>query len=270
MINQTVFSVIIPIKGRLNYAREAIDSICKQINIDKSCVEIIVVENDKGQDIIRDKLIKLYPEVRIIINKYEDYAGGNRNSGMEVAQGKYLVFLDSDDQLSPNFLYESSKILDKDNKCSASVCFSKAIFTPDYKLTERIKLYFLMMIRDISLLFFFFLNHKNLLHSAFYLCQISHMMFRKDSIKKIRFNYRYCRGGEDWDFINRAQNQGFIRIVPKFMTVFRYSYNSSTVLSIYKKMKWQSYLKLASKLSFERKKGIYYNFFLSYISLFGN
>ncbi len=268
MIKKSIFTVIIPVKGRLNFTQEAINSIYKQEYIENSSVEIIVVENEKGREVIRDKIIKLYPRVKIVINKFEDYAGGNRNSGLKVAHGKYIVFLDSDDQLDSNFLYESSKILDKDKKCSASVCFSRAIFTPEYKLLERIKWFFLMIVRDVSLLFFFLFNHKYLLHSAFYLCQLSHMMFKKELIKELSFDYQYFRGGEDWDFINRLQNKGPIRIIPRLLTIFRYSYYSSTILPINKRMKWNSYLKLANKLSPARKRSIYYKLFLQYIDLF--
>lgn len=268
MIKKVVFSVIIPVKGRFNFTKEAIDSIYRQKYIENSSVEIIVAENNNGRDIIRDKIINLYPKVRIVINKFEDYAGGNRNSGMEIARGKYIVFLDSDDQLTSNFLYENQKIHDEDKKCSATLCFSKAIFSSEYKFKPRIKLYLLMLIRDASLLLFFFIKHKYLSRSAFYLCQISHMMFKKEFLNGMLFNYQFFRGGEDWDFINRLQDNGPVRIIPKKLTIFRYSYNSSTINPINKRMKWNSYLKLADQLSPECKKSIYYKLFLWYISLF--
>lgn len=268
MNKKILFSIIIPVKGRLNFTKEAIESVYKQIDVNPASVEIIVVENEKAKELIQYKIRKLYPEVKIVINKFEDYAGGSRNSGMEEIHGKYIVFLDSDDQLKPDFLSESYKILIRDNNCSATVCFSKAIFVPGYNLKEYFKWHFLMLIRDLSLLFFYLFNKAYLFSSAFYLCQISHMMFKKEKIKDIRFDYQYCRGGEDWDYINRVQDNGPIRIVPKILTIFRYSYNSSTVLPINKKLKWQSYLNLASKLSSERKNGFYYKLFLKYINLF--
>lgn len=268
MNKKPLYSVIIPVKGRLSFTIEAIDSVVNQKNIDKSRMEIIVAENKNPKDPIRAKIKKLYPQVKLVINKYEDYAGGNRNSGLEVALGKYVVFLDSDDQLASNFLSESGKTLDHDNNASATVCFSRAVFSGEYKMTERIKWGLLMIIRDVNLTLSYFLNNKYLPPSAFYLCQLSHMVFKREIVRHMKFDYQYRFGGEDWDFINRVQDKGFIRIVPRMLTIFRYSYSSSTVLPLYKKLKWQSYLKLAKNLSPELKKSNYYRLFLKYIDLF--
>lgn len=268
MNKKPLFSVIIPVKGRLNFTKEAIDSIYKQEYIDNSRVEIIVVENEEGQDIIRDKIRKSYPEVKIAINRFEDYAGGNRNSGLEVAQGKYVVFLDSDDQLHPDFLFKMSSILGKDINATAAVCFSTAIFAPGYNWQEYINWHLLMLVRDVNLILFSFFHQGYLIPSAFYLCQLSHMIFKREAIKSMKFDYKYRFGGEDWDFINRILVNGKIKIITDRLTIFRYSYNSSTVNPINKTNKWQSYLTLAYSLPVSLRKNIYYHLFLGYIKLF--
>lgn len=268
MSKKPIFSVIVPVKGRLPYTKEAINSVLNQKGVDASDIEIIVVEEKNPVERIRNHLKKLYPQIKIVLNIFEDYSGGSRNSGLKEAEGKYILFLDSDDQLFPHFLIKMSHVLANDKSTTAAVCFSKAIFAPGYNLKEYIKWHLLMLLRDVSLLLFYFFHQTYLVPSAFYLCQISHMLFKRENVKNMKFDYQYRFGGEDWDFINHVQDKGLIRIVPYKLTIFRYSYNSSTVLPINKKLKWRSYLHLASKLSSERKKGLYYKLFLQYINLF--
>lgn len=91
-------SVIIPVYNAEKYLQECLDSIVCQ-NIDD--YEIICVEDcstDCSKEIIRAYADK-YPMIRMLeygCNNGQAYA---RNRGMEVACGKYLYFVDSDDTL---------------------------------------------------------------------------------------------------------------------------------------------------------------------------
>ena len=268
MKKSSLVSIIIPVKGRLQFVKEAINSIYSQRNINLKNIEIIISEEKNYGEVIRNKIKKIFPEVKTIINQDREGPGGGRNSGLKIAQGKYIVFLDSDDRLKPEFITNMLRALREDKNRSAAICFSDAFFEPSFALVEKIKLYLLMAVRDISLIISYFNNNNYLFPSAFYLGQISHMMFKTEAIKKVRFNYDYRRGGEDWDFFIRTIFSGPIRIVPKRLLYFRYSQNSSTSSSLNKRLKWLSYSKLASRLPNYMKKSLYYWLFLCYIKLF--
>lgn len=86
-------SVIIPTYNRRNLLPIAINSVLNQKMQD---FEIIVV-NDHGEDV--SDIINNFNDKRIVyINKEKNKGlGAARNSGLDVAQGKYVNFLDDDD-----------------------------------------------------------------------------------------------------------------------------------------------------------------------------
>jgi glycosyltransferase involved in cell wall biosynthesis len=103
------FSIIIPSFNRAHIIRRAIDSILKQIFDD---FEIIIVD-DGSTDDTRIAIEKLSCEK--IKYTYQENAGvcAARNNGVTLAKGEYLIFLDSDDWLSENYLNYYNEILTK-------------------------------------------------------------------------------------------------------------------------------------------------------------
>lgn len=268
MKSTPLVSIIIPVKGRFELVKNAISSVYSQQNFYISDVEIIMVEERNYGENVRSKIKKLFPKVITLQNQNKEGPGGSRNTGLTRACGKYIVFLDSDDRMEPKYLYEMTRTLENDKKCSACVCLSKSSFDKHYNLLERIKLYPLMLIRDVILFSGYLLNNYLLYPSSFYLCQISHMMFKATAIKDLRFNYDYRRGGEDWDFFVSIQKYGPIRIVPKILLNFGYYPGSSTDSPINRWRKWESYSLLASRLPEYLKQSLFYKLFLLYIRIF--
>ena len=88
-------SVVIPVYNVEKYLRECLDSVVNQTLKD---IEIICV--DDGSNDGSYELLLQYKEKddRIRVFKNEGFgAGGARNTGLKVARGEYLLFLDSDD-----------------------------------------------------------------------------------------------------------------------------------------------------------------------------
>lgn len=85
-------SVIIPTFNRAPVLSRAIDSALEQ----KDCTVEIIVIDDGSTDNTAD-IINSYGEK--LLYKYKDNAGASsaRNSGIHMASGEYLAFLDSDD-----------------------------------------------------------------------------------------------------------------------------------------------------------------------------
>jgi len=66
-------------------------------------VEIIVVDNHSRED-PRPVIHGRYPEVKLIVNSENlGFAGGN-NLGIQASTGKYLLFLNNDTEVHPDFL----------------------------------------------------------------------------------------------------------------------------------------------------------------------
>jgi glycosyltransferase involved in cell wall biosynthesis len=267
------FSIVIPIYKRRNLAVETIKSVLKQEEINQDSVEIIVVDDEDGtKKSDRNKIFykSIARNIRYLRNKFDEGPGGARQTGLKVAKGKFLIFLDSDDRLKPKFIFEMSRSLKKGKGLVAGICLSSSVFEKGFSKMEKIKLTPLISVRNAILIFSYFFNGKIIFPGSFYLCQVSHMMFRTRLIKNMKFNYDYRRGGEDWDFISQSLGEGDIKIIPQRLLYFRYSPSSLINLKINRQMKWKSYLLLSRRLKTNLKRGLFYRLFLMYIYLFGD
>lgn len=264
---QYKITVIIPFFKRIDFAHQAIQSVLAQ-NFDLNQVQIILSDEDiLGSN--RQEFKQKYKNIIYTINHLEHCSGNNRQSAWFKACGEYITFLDVDDRMAPDFLSKMSKILDLDKKCSAGICLSKYTFESGYSFKKKIKFLPLFFIREFLLLLAFIFNKGYIFPSLFYLCQISHVMFKAERIKGQVFSYDYHRGGEDWDFFVQTLEKGPIRIVPSKSLYYRYSIGSNTNLPMNQKLKWQSYRLLISRLPEKITKGILFKPFLYYIKLYG-
>lgn len=96
-------SVIIPVYNTSAYLQECVDSVLAQTFQD---FEIIIVD-DASTDNSLALCRKLYgnnSKVTIIHHEKNGTVGAARNTGLMVARGKYIAFIDSDDLYMPNAL----------------------------------------------------------------------------------------------------------------------------------------------------------------------
>ncbi|MDR7127724.1 glycosyltransferase involved in cell wall biosynthesis [Algoriphagus sp. 4150] len=96
-------SVIIPTYNRSHVLPNAIQSVLNQTYEDW---ELIVVDDGSGDD--TKEVIKPYLKDNRIFYFYQENKGVSaaRNYGASMANGKYLVFLDSDDLVETNWLFD--------------------------------------------------------------------------------------------------------------------------------------------------------------------
>lgn len=262
-----IITVVIPARGRIDFVSQALESVRYQTGVKSSNIQTIVVEDDPDLK-IRKALKDIYKEVTFVQNKDNEGPGGARNTGANLAKGKYLAFLDSDDVWQPEFVTSMIKVLTGKPNAVASLCFSKPFFDGQFDLREKIKLLFLCFIRDTILSIACMLNNRILYRSGFYLPQISHMLFVREKVKDISFDYQYRRGGEDWAYFTQCIKRGNIYMTNKRLLNFRYSKGSSTMQPINQKLKWDSYQRVIDNLDASFKRGILYWLFLKYM-IFG-
>lgn len=97
-----LISVIVPIYNVEKYLQQCIDSICKQTYFH---LEIILVDDGSPDACghICDENSKLDSRIVVIHQKNKGLSGA-RNAGLDVAKGKYISFIDSDDTIHPKFI----------------------------------------------------------------------------------------------------------------------------------------------------------------------
>ena len=264
---QYKITVAIPFYKRIDLVHQAIKFVLNQ-DYDLSKVQIIVSDEEDSKS-HRHEFESKYKNILYTVNHKESCTGNNRQSALSKASGEYITLLDADDLMSPGFLSEMSRQLDLDEKCSAAICLSRYYFDSGYSFKKKIRLFPLIIMRELLLRLAYILNKGYIFPSLFYLCQTSHVMFKSDFIKGQVYNYDYHRGGEDWDFFIQTLQKGPIRIVRSKLLYYRYSNNSSTNVPVNQNMKWQSYLLLVSRLPKNIKKGLLFKLFMFYIKLYG-
>lgn len=114
-------SIIVPIYNVAPYLRKCVDSLLAQ---DISDYEIILVDDGSTDNsgTIADELTA-YPQplpkrrgvLMKVIHQENKGLSAARNTGIAVAQGEYIMFVDSDDYLQPNVLGVLMEQIERDN-----------------------------------------------------------------------------------------------------------------------------------------------------------
>ena len=105
------FSIIVPVYNAAPWLETCVRSVRAQTYADW---ELIMVDDGSSDDspAIADALVSLEPRMRAVC---QDHLGqyAARRRGIELAQGAYLLFLDSDDTIEPTALAQMDEVLRK-------------------------------------------------------------------------------------------------------------------------------------------------------------
>jgi glycosyltransferase involved in cell wall biosynthesis len=109
-------SVILPTHNRAEFLHHAIESALKQTFKD---LEIIVVDDNSTDNTV--DVVKRFEDRRIEYIRENANKGPSaaRNTGISASKGKYLAFLDDDDEWVPDKLKKQIELLDK---CPQNIC----------------------------------------------------------------------------------------------------------------------------------------------------
>lgn len=108
-------SSIVPVYQVEKYLRKCVDSLLNQ-DLSSSEYEIILVD-DGGTDAcpqICEEYAATYPNIRVV-HRENGGLSAARNSGIAVARGEYICFVDSDDYWQPNVLGGLMAQIERDN-----------------------------------------------------------------------------------------------------------------------------------------------------------
>jgi|SRR5665647_1228504 len=104
-------SIIIPCYNHGEYIREAIQSVeeCR----DKDLYEIIILNDGSTDNYTIGVLQELAEEGYHLIDQANQGLGAARNNAIKKARGEYILPLDSDNKIRPEYIYLSIRILDE-------------------------------------------------------------------------------------------------------------------------------------------------------------
>ncbi len=115
-----MISVILPIYNVAEYLDECLRSVLEQSYSD---IEVICVNDctpDNSMEIVQ-AWAERDARVRVVENAINRGLGGARNAGLEVAQGDYIAFVDTDDRIQRNMLADMLELMQR-NKSDLVFC----------------------------------------------------------------------------------------------------------------------------------------------------
>jgi glycosyltransferase involved in cell wall biosynthesis len=191
---QTPFlSIIIPLYNKEKFVSATIKSVLTQTYTD---FEIIIVE-DCSMD--NSKLIAcqfISENVKIIQHEKNKGLSASRNTGIRNANSDYVVFLDADDVLKPNYLEKIFSLIQNFPEASIFATNYEEIFERKKAITTTLSLK--KFEKDGIIPDFFEANLQQPLY-----CQSS-LCVRKNAFEKIGFYDETITYSEDVDFNIRA------------------------------------------------------------------
>ena len=205
------FSIITAVYKVEQFLAEAIESIIAQ-DIGFGNVQLILIDDGSPDDSgkICDEFAAKYPENIVVVHKENGGVSSARNMGIELAEGKYINFFDSDDKLTKNTLSLVWDFFEKHNNKTDVVTIPLKFFdgmVGEHPLNYKFK----GKSRVVDL------NEE----WSFIQLSMSSAFFKNEQIKKLKFDYRLAYA-EDAKLIQRIllekQTMG---ILPKAAYMYR-------------------------------------------------
>ncbi len=177
-------SVIIPVYNREKYIKNCLEVITNQTYKD---LEIIIVNDGSSDNSIN--IINTFTDERIKLIHHEKNQGlsAARNTGIDNATGKYIHFMDDDDEVNPEF-YKYLITASEKHQADVSVC-SLII---QYRLSNSLKYGKEIVVSDTVEKF----KTSHMMRHGY----VWRYLFKTDFIQKNNLNFEYGRFCEDGIF----------------------------------------------------------------------
>lgn len=207
-------SVVIPTRNRYDLLRRALDSVLSQ---SYSEVEVIVID-DNSDD--------LTPEIEIDYNtKFRKFkylrnqinVGGaeSRNIGINNSTGKYIAFLDDDDEWLPDKTIKQVLSLERDLGIGAISCWY-------YRVDHRGAVRKTQLVPEVTFRTMLWENFMG----SFSLCMVRSEIARKIMLDPL------LRSAQDWQFWLEASKAARLGIVQDYMVNY-YDHSGERISSSY-------------------------------------
>ncbi len=258
-MDKILISVIVPVYNVEKYLKRCIDSILSQT---LKNIEIILI-NDGSPDnckTICEDYEKAHKNIRVI-NQENKGLGLARNEGIKIAKGEYIAFVDSDDYIESKMYEDLYELCSKNNLDSVFSGYKRLNSkgritikseTSNFQIFEKDQITgFLAQIIGP------YPSNKS---DVKYAMSVWRSLYKSEIIKKnnIKFYSEREFGSEDIlfqvDYLKHSKKTG---IYPE--TYYVYCENEESLTTKYNKNKFNSYIKLFSKIETE-VSSMNYNF----------
>ena len=205
------FSIAVPVyRTPETFLRQMIESVTGQSYGNwELCIANGSPDDEKVRAVLEEYAGR---DPRIRVKNLENQGiAGNSNAALAMAKGDYVGFLDHDDLLAPNALYEAAAYLEKYPQ-------TDMIYTDEDKVTEDLSVHFQPHLKpDFNL---------DLLRSNNYICHFL-IVKRTLALRAGEFRQEY-EGAQDYDFVLRCADQACrIGHVPEILYHWRTSRSST-------------------------------------------
>ena len=113
-MKQPLVSIVIVCYNAKPFLKDCYDSV-RALNYPKDRIEVILADNASTDDSV-EFTRKNYPWVRVLqLDQNYGYTEGN-NRGLAAAAGEYVMFLNQDTKVDPNWLAELVKVVESDDR----------------------------------------------------------------------------------------------------------------------------------------------------------
>jgi glycosyltransferase involved in cell wall biosynthesis len=178
------------------YLREMIESVIAQTYGNWELVLCDASPSDETGRIVSE-YVKDDPRIKYLRLTRNGGISENTNPGIEKATGDYIGLLDHDDVLTPDALYEMSRVIRKSMKSNKLVKFSdcplRLIYSDEDKFDDKKGRYYEPHRKPSFNMDYLFSNN--------YICHFT--MMRADVIKRLKLRKEYD-GAQDYDLFLRA------------------------------------------------------------------
>lgn len=204
-MNKTFVSVVIPTYNAGVTVNASIESILRQTY---RAFEIIVVD-DGSTDDTQEKLQQYSDRIRYIYQENQERSSA-RNTGMAIAQGEFIAFLDADDTWLPYKLESQVQIMAADPEIA--LVYSQAYLQAENG--EIVGLTGGIFPDDPPEAFYRRLLLGNLIPSPT-------PLLRRSTVKQVGGFDLALRQGEDWDYWLRVARVGKVKGIPEPLACYR-------------------------------------------------
>ena len=208
------FSVIIPAKNEQGYLPSCLGSLTR-LDYSKEAYEILVIDNgstDSTVEIAQQYGAQVFVRPELTI-------AGLRNFGASNAQGRFLVFLDADCTVAPNWLSAASLWLDQVDVC----CFGNPPEIPEQSTWVQ-KAWCLVR------------RKRNTVEEAGWL-ESAHMFIRKEAFDRVHGFDETLATCEDYDLSLRLKKHGRMITDKRIMVI--HHRDPATLKQFFHKERWR-------------------------------
>lgn len=227
-ISMKKVSVIIPCYNQGKYLKETVDSV---LNSTYKDIELIIVNDGSDDDITKSVLKELEKQGINIINIENSGVCAARNNGIIKATGEYILPLDADDKIAPEYIEKAVDILNKDKNIGIVYCKAKFFGSNNKPVPLKPATIYNMLIQN---------------------CIFSASLFRKEQFLLIGgFCQKLEIGCEDWDFwLSIIETGAKVYQISEVLFYYRKAENSRTQKSLLP----ENYIKIRLSIIKRHKK----------------